>query len=467
MKRAVYIAALLISLTLISAECPGRRLNVEQAWDKATMILGQISEPEFKDEVYDIRDFGATPGPLLSTTFIQKAIDACSDDGGGVVLISEGKYMTGAIHLKSNVNLHISENAELGFSTDPNNYLPLVRTRWEGRDCMNYSPLIYANNQENIAVTGKGTLNGNADNSNWWPWKGRTEYGWKEGMDSQDNAEGRPRLQQYEIAEIPIEERMMGKGSFLRPQFINFVSCRNILVENLTIKNAPFWIIHPLLSENIILRGLTIDSHGPNNDGCDPESSRNVLIEDCYFDTGDDCIAIKSGRNKDGRRSNAPSENIIVRNCTMHNGHGGVVLGSEISGGARNIFVEDCRMNSPELERAIRIKTNSNRGGAVEHIYVRDIEIGEVKEAILKINCEYDIKSEGRGHFFPEIRNVVLERITSEKSKYPVYIKGIEGRNCIDSILLRNCIFEGVERTSYIEFAGEVNFENTDIKMAD
>jgi polygalacturonase len=204
------------------------------------------------------------------------------------------------------------------------------------------------------------------------------------------------------------------------------------------------WFIHPVESENIIIRGVTVIGDGPNNDGCNPESCKDVLIEECYFKTGDDCIAIKSGRNNDGRRIGKPSENIVVRNCKMDDGHGGVVIGSEISGGCRNVFVEDCKMDSPNLLRAIRIKTNKHRGGTIQNIYVRNVTIGEVSEAVLRINLKYDSSNEGQlGSFLPIVKNIFLSDVTSEKSKYGIYVEGLENSK-IKNIALKNCSFNSV-----------------------
>jgi polygalacturonase len=210
------------------------------------------------------------------------------------------------------------------------------------------------------------------------------------------------------------------------------------------------WFLHPVLSENITVRGVTVVGKGPNNDGLDPESCKNVLIENCVFDTGDDCIAIKSGRNGDGRRINKPSENIIVRNCQMIDGHGGVVVGSEISGGCNNVFVENCKMDSPNLDRAIRIKTNTIRGGVVENIFVRNIKIGEVKEAILKINLKYEPKEIGERNFPPIVRNVFLDGLESKKSKYAFYLDGLE-QSKIKNIFITNSNLNGVEKNSIID----------------
>lgn len=273
--------------------------NVEQkgAWDKAVGIVNNLKDPEFPDREYSIVKFGAIgDGVSNNMKAINAAISTCSSDGGGRVLISGGNFLTGPIHMKSNVDLHITADARLIFTTDPSDYLPLVRTRWEGDDCYNYSPLIYADGQNNFAISGEGTLDGQGSTEHWWPWKGSKENGWVEGMPSQLDENNRPLLKKYNDTQVPIEERQMGEGHYLRPQFINFIHCKNVKLEDITITNSPFWVIHPLLSENIIIRNVTVNSMGPNNDGCDPESCKNVLIENCTFNTGDDCIALKSGR---------------------------------------------------------------------------------------------------------------------------------------------------------------------------
>lgn len=429
-------------------------------WDKVDEILSAIEAPQFADNEFNILDFGAVADGITNNTkAINEAINTCSEKGGGKVIIPQGTFYTAAIHLKSNVNLHLSEGSTLSFSVIPSDYLPLVYTRWEGIDCYNYSPLIYAHNQTNIAITGKGKLQGNATINDWWIWKGKEEYGWAEGLPSQLMDHARPALKEFNAQQLPVEERQMGEGYYLRPQFINIVECKNVLLEDFTIENSPFWIIHPLFCENLIVRGLHVNSLGPNNDGCDPESCKNVLIEDCYFNTGDDCIAIKSGRNNDGILAARPSENIIVRNCKMQNGHGGVVLGSEISSGVRNVFVENCEMDSPELDRAIRIKTNSNRGGIVENFYVRNITIGQVDEAVLRINCNYDIKKEGSGNQYPVVRNVNLENIECQSSKYGLLLQGIEGQQSIYNINVSKSRFHNVQKGNSLSFASDVNFE--------
>ncbi len=450
-----YFWVLLVLFPLLySCNSSSEAKGNDPEWGKADSIIAEIHNPVFKDTVFLITDFGAVDdGETNCSKFINAAIDSCSASGGGTVLVPSGTFLTSFIHLKSNVNLHLDKGAELRFSTNPDDYLPVVLTRWEGIDCYNYSPLIYAYNQENIAVTGLGILNGQADETNWWKWKGRGDYGHQDGAPSQMDKQGVPLLREYENNKTPVDQRKFGQGGYLRPQFVNLVKCKNILLEDITLIHSPFWQIHPLLCENFIARRVSPNSTGPNNDGIDPESCKNVLIEDCYFNTGDDCIAIKSGRNYDGRRWNVPSENLVIRNCKMKNGHGGVVIGSEISGGCKNVFVENCDMDSPQLDRAIRIKSNSDRGGIIENIYVRNITVGEVNEAVVKINCLYDSGNLFNKNYPPTIRNVNIENITSAKSKYAVMILGLPDQSAVSHIKISNCKFNGVAEDNLIQNA--------------
>lgn len=458
MKQIVSLLALFLTAFGLTGFCQNTE---KESWETIHKMISNLQEPKFPDKVYNVIDFGAIgDGKTKNTKAINDAINKCSAEGGGQVLVINGDFLTGAIHMKSNVDLHIEANAILRFSTDPKDYLPLVRTRWEGDDCYNYSPLIYADGQTNFAVTGKGILNGQGSNENWWPWKGIVKMGYVKGTPSQLDANCRPLLKKYNDTQVPVEKRQMGEGFYLRPQFINFIHCKNVKLEDFTIINSPFWVLHPLLSENVIVRNVTVNSEGPNNDGCDPESCKNVLIENCTFNTGDDCIALKSGRDFDGRRENAPIENVLIRNCHMRKGHGGVSMGSEISGGCKNIFVENCEMSSPELDRAILIKTNNSRGGTTDGVYVRNITVGEVSDAILSINCSYHINTEGEGKFIPAIKNVFMSNVTSQKSTFAIWLDGIKGITCVNNINVTDCVFTGVKENNQIKNIGKVTLKN-------
>ena len=429
-----------------------------QQWNEAQyrQIEQSIRTPKFADKAYVITKYGAKTDNTAAKNqkAIQKAIDLCSKKGGGRVVVPAGqKFMTGAIELKSGVNLEVQQDAVLEFVFEPALY-PIVETSWEGLECFNLSPCVYAFKAKDIAITGKGTIDGGGSNDTWWPWNGNKRFGWKEGQTSQRDM-GRPRLLQAGEDGIPMfdekgqrsPERVFTEKDRLRPQLVSFNKCEGILLEDVTLLRSPFWVIHPLHSTDITVRRVKMINDGPNGDGCDPECCDRVLIEDCYFDTGDDCIAIKSGRNRDGRERNMPSKNIIIRNCEMKNGHGGVVVGSEISGGCQNVYAHDCVMDSPELERVLRIKTNSCRGGVIENINMRNIKVGVCKEAVLKINTDYEPKEICCRGYYPTVRNVLMENVTCQKSQYGVMIVGYEADSLsytVNHITVRNCKFDGV-----------------------
>lgn len=418
--------------------------NAEQAWKTIYhQIEASVKAPTFREKDYLITQFGAVcnNSNILNHKSINKAIDKCSKDGGGRVVIPAGIWHTGPITLKSNVNLHLAEGATLLFTKDIKQY-PLVPTRWEGMDCINYQPMVYAKDQKNVAITGKGTIDGGSTKEDWWAMCGAVHYGWKEGVISQRI--GRPQLFKWAEEGTPLEKRVMGDGYGMRPQLVNIYNCENVLIEGVTLLRSPFWVIHPLLCKNLTVRNVKIDNDGPNGDGCDPESCKNVLIEGCYFNTGDDCIAIKSGRNADGRKWDIATENIIVRNCIMKNGHGGVVVGSEISGGLKNLFVENCEMDSPMLDRVIRIKTNTCRGGVIDGVYVRNIKVGACKEAVLKINLNYEPREVAKRGFYPMVQNVYLENITSQKSQYGIVIDALNDSTMVKNINVSNSTFNNV-----------------------
>jgi len=448
---AASVAALLPSVARASAEtgdyAATPRASEEHGWSRVPRILARIRPPRFSNTEFPITRYGAKGDGLADCTkAFHRAIAACVGAGGGRVVVRDGTFLTGPIHLGSHVNLVVEEGATIRFVTDPRAYELFVLTRFEGTEMMGLSPFIYARNAVDVAVTGDGTLDGQADNDHWWNWNGSARYGWKQGEGNQRAA--RARLFQMAEDGVPVSARRFGVDSFLRPQFIQPYGCRNVLIEGVTIQNSPMWEINPVLCTNVTVRDVTIDSHGPNNDGCDPESSRDVLIEGCKFNTGDDCIAIKSGRNADGRRINVPSENIIVRDCEMRDGHGGVTIGSEISGGVRYVYAERNRMDSPNLDRALRLKNNAMRGGLLEHIYMRDTTIGRLADAVLQVDFLYE---EGpNGNYPPVVRDVELNHVTSQKSTYALYLRGYE-KATIDDIRIIDCSFDAVAKPDVVE----------------
>lgn len=435
----------------------GAQSQGDAAWDAVPRILDRIKPPQFPSHDFDITKYGAIGDNKTDCTdAFAKAITACSVHGGRIV-VPKGEYLTGAITLKSNVNLYVSKDATIRFTHDTSKY-PLVFSRYEGTELMNYSPLIYAFEQSNLAITGEGTIDGNADCENWWPWAGGARCG------PQDKAHTltTDRNALHDMAEhgIAPNGRVFGPGHYLRPPFIQPFRCTNILIEGVTLMNSPMWHVTPALCSNVTVRNLTIHSTGPNTDGCNPDSCSDVLIKNCTFSTGDDCIAIKSGRNADGRRVHTPSENIVVQDCHMKDGHGGVTLGSEVTGGIRNIFAENCEMSSPNLQMAIRIKNNAMRGGDVEHIYARNIKVGQVADAAVGIDFNYE---EGAaGNYTPIVRNVGIRDLTAQKVKYALYLRGFENAP-IQGVQLTDCDFESATDPNVIENVQDLSLHNVRI----
>lgn len=454
----VQLAAII--LVLFAVPVLGQNeVSATAAWAKLPSILATIKEPVFKNKTYNILDFGGKSGGVFDNTQVfKKAIQKCTKNGGGIVLVPAGKYFTGPIHLDNNVNLHLAEGSEIVFNTNPDAF-PMVHTSFEGTELMNYSPLIYAYNKHNVAVTGKGILNGQGSNDKWWSWCGKPSYGWQKN--TPDQKEDVNALMSMAEKGVPVTERVFGKGHFLRPNCVEFFECSQVLLQGVQIVNAPFWVIHPIKSSNVIVDGVTIKSHGPNNDGCDPEYSKNVWIKNTIFDTGDDCIAIKSGRDNDGRRVAIKSENIIVQDCKMYDGHGGVTIGSEISAGVSNVYVENCVMDSPELDRAIRIKSNSRRGGLIENVFVRNITVGQVKESVLGIDLHYGVHGNQTGTFMPQVQNIFIENSSVKNGGlYGILAKGHKGYP-INNIRFKEVTIEKVETDYSIENVENLKFINT------
>lgn len=407
-------------------------------WDMADEILSHISDPEFPDLTVNVLDYGAVADDGgLDTEAIQTAIDEVSQKGGGKVVIPAGTYDTGAITLKDNVNLCLEDKeTRVQFTQDisHDNY-PLVYSHWEGQPMYNYSAFIYAKDAVNIALTGQGTLDGQAGDGTPWCWMSRDYM-----TDYQD--EDRTALINMNNSRVPVEERVFGEGHFLRPNFIQVIGCENVLVEGITLLRSPMWEVNPVLCTNVTVRGIHISTKAANNDGIDPESSNYVLIEDNYFDTGDDCIAIKSGRNADGRATNTPSQNIIIRNNIFADGHGGITIGSEASGGVNNVFADNNQFNSPNLKYALRFKTNAVRGGIIENIYLRNTTIQSVSDAVVHATMLYE---EGRhGDYMPQFKNITIENLKSTGGNFGIFVEAFE-EVPVTGLVMRNVELNDVE----------------------
>jgi polygalacturonase len=385
-----------------------------------------IEPPVFPDRVFDVRDFGAMgEGTILNTDAFRQAIETCCEKGGGTVLIPAGVWLTGPIHLHSNVNLCLEEGALVRFSTRFDDYLPTVFTRWEGVECYNYSPLIYARDCENIAVSGKGILDGQGQA--WWHWKKLQQAAAKTLYDAQ--FEGRC-----------VEERIYGtQEAALRPQFLQPIHCRNVLVEGVTFLNGPMWTVHPVYCETVIVRGITVRSEGPNTDGLNPDSCRNVLVEGCAFATGDDCIAINAGMNEDGWRVARPCENIVIRDCTTSEGHGAVAIGSGMSGGVRNVYVSNCRFAGGD--QGIRLKSMRGRGGFVENVYFETIHMTGLRQEAIVLNMFYGSSTAAsRSAAAPVFRNVHVKNVTCESAGTAIVVRGLPEKPVEHIVLEALCL---------------------------
>jgi polygalacturonase len=415
--------------------------SAERAWSNVPHLLARIVPPTFPARDFVITNYGAVgDGVADCTRAFAEAIAACNRAGGGKVVVPPGVYLTGAIHLKSNVNLHVARGATIQFSTDTKKFLPLVFTRFECTEVMNYSPFIYALDQENIAITGGGTIDGQASHSVWYTWK---------------SAAADRELVELGNKGVPVEQRIFGEGRELRPNFIEPVRCRNVLIEGVRVVDSPMWVLHPLYCTNVTIRGVTVDTKGPNTDGCDPDSCTDVLIKDCNFSDGDDCIAIKSGRDVDGRRVNIPCQNIIIQNCVFKDGHGGVTCGSETAGGIRNVFAENCHFDSTNLNMAIRFKTGMTRGGYIEDVYVRK---GTIQMSRVGIHMTMRYSGTGGGATAPVVRNIDIRDCEFKQLlDRPIVIQGFSDAVQITDVTIANCNFLSAKNKSMITNASRVH----------
>ncbi|GGF11337.1 glycoside hydrolase family 28 protein [Flavobacterium limi] len=405
---------------------------------KVDSIVNNIQLPKIPSYQVNVAKLGAKGDSVSnSKPFFDKAMSLCKKNSGGTIVVPKGVYLLkGPIHFVSNVNLKIEKGARIKFSDKPEDYLPMVLTSWEGTMLYNYSPLIYAYDCKNIAITGEGTIDGEGGKI----WK---TFKAKEGK-------GKELSREMNHTNVPLKDRKFGTDYFLRPQMIQFFNCKNILVENIRIENSPFWCLHLLKSESITVRGISYKSLNYNNDGIDPEYAKNVLIENVTFNNGDDNVAIKAGRDHEGRANAAtPSENIIIRNCNFKGLHG-VVIGSEMSAGVQNVFVENCQTVG-YLKRGIYLKTNADRGGFIKNVFVRNIQLDEVEDC-LYITANYH--GEGKG-YQSEISNVSFSDITCNKvSASGIVIQGFADKK------IKNISLNNIEIKSAKNAISSTNAEN-------
>jgi polygalacturonase len=440
----------LVMMTALTASGQMRNVPTEIAPVVAPFPMPQLERPVFPDRTFDIRDFGAEPirgaDSALNTDAIHRAIEAAHAAGGGKVLIPAGEWLTGPVHLKSNINFHVAEGAVLRFTTDREKYLPVVRQRHEGVEALNYSPLIYADRVRNVALTGKGTLD--AQGAPWWAWY--RQYG------------PPPRVT---ASKVPLSRRDFGKGSGMegmRPNFVVFLDSENILVEGVTLNDSPMWNVHLIYCTNAIVRDVTINSlDAPNGDGVVIDSSKDVLIEYNTFRTGDDAVVLKSGLNEEGLQINIPTENVVIRNfeaIDVRTGSGGVVFGSETSGGIRNIYVHDAYFDGSD--RGIRFKTERGRGNVIENIYIRDIRMRNITYEAINVNTFYTgARAMGPS---PLIRNVHIRDIEIDGVPTAISLIGLPEK-WLENFTLENIVINNAERGARITRVKGLTLKNVQI----
>jgi polygalacturonase len=450
------IAILLILLiSAFIAGCSEGADTIRQAEKRIPFDFPDLQPPVFANQTFDIREYGAKSGDstFLNTEAIRSAISACFQAGGGKVLVPSGVWFTGPVHLKSNVNLHLEDSAELRFSQKFEDYLPvvLVRTgRGFGYSC---SPFVYARDAKNIAVTGSGTLNGRGQS--WWPWAYR----------KQNN------VGLIQLSEIPVEDKVYvteetGMQVFgteeagMRPSFIQLIECKNVYLQGITVKDGPAWNIHPAFCENLIIRDIRIDALGPNNDGIDPDACKNVLIENCTFNTGDNAIAMKSGYNETGWKLGRSLENVVIRHSTVYIG-GGIAIGSEMSGGVKNVLIEDCHFIGSGL--GLRFKSQLGRGGIVENVWARNITMENITKIAISFDFLYFSKPvAGPQVNAPTFRNFYIENLTCEKTPIGIQLVGLPG-NYLRELHFKNIHIKA--KTALIsQDVNDISFENVKIE---
>ena len=426
-----------------------------QAADPVAGILGRLRTPSFPHRHFDITRFGAVgDGVTECTEAFRAAIAACHRAGGGRVVVPPGDFLTGAIHLRSNVNLHVT--GTIRFHPDPARYLPVVLTRWEGTECYNYSPLVYAYGQRNVAITGTGTLDGQGRQGPWESWYANS------GPQGADQRE----LRRMGEEGVPVEQRIFGAGHYLRPKMVQFYRCVNVLIDGITVIDPPMWTLHPVLSRNVVVRNVTVHSYLYNTDGIDPEACTNVYISGCRFNTNDDCIAIKAGRDADGHRVGVPSTNIVVERCKFAGRWGGIAIGSEMSGGVRSVYARNCEINPPDfpgnypVKYPLYIKTNKLRGGYIRDIHLQNFTGGNVEREAIYVILDYNNQAGTRP---VEVRDITVTGMRIKGARRTVWLNGLE-TDPISNVRIRDSHFTNVTTpTNTVNHTNNLRFTNVTI----
>ena len=424
-------------------------MRLAQSFLSLAILLILAPTAHAEPATFSIADYGAnSDGKTLNTDAIAKAIDAASQAGGGIVKVPSGKWLTGAIELKSNVTLFLDNGATLLMSTNPADY-PVVLTRWEGIECYNYSGLIHANNASHIAITGKGIIDGQGQA--WWRWV-------------KSAGPAQRKLREMGQTNVDPQKRVFGTPKdALRPSLIEFAYCEDVKIEGVSVKNSPMWSIHPLYCKTVVCRDLYVFSQGPNTDGIDPDSCNDVLIENCTLDCGDDCIAIKSGRDADGRGVDTPCEKIVIKDCHMQRGHGGITIGSEMAGGVRNVTATHCFMRGTNI--GVRIKTMRGRGGVVEGIDLSDLKMTDIVNDAINIDMQYNLTDpKPFDETTPVFRKLTIRDVVCEGAKQAVKLRGLPESE-IQNLTIKNAKFRA-EAGITAEYLDKSKMENIEVTLS-
>lgn len=474
MKRFIFST----TLTIFSTICFSQKTN-----------LPVITQPKFKKDTISIKKFGAVAdGYFLNTKAINGAIESMSKKGGGVVIVPPGLWLTGPIVLKSNVNLHVTSGATLLFTPDKNEY-PLIEANWEGLPQMRNQSPISATNATNVAITGKGIIDGNgdvwravkSDKLTGSQWKKKVASG---GVVGDDKKTWYPSESFLKGSNMPANPGAIAPGrdaayylgikDFLRPNLLLLKSCKNVLLEGVTFQNSPAWCLHPLMCENLTVRNVFVKNpwYAQNGDGIDAESCKNVLIENSVFDVGDDALCMKSGRDAEGRKRGKPTENVIIRNCTVYAAHGGFVIGSEMSGGARNIWVSNCTFVGTDI--GLRFKTTRGRGGVVENIFINDIYMKDIPAEAILFDMYYMAKDPvvlaGEKRELPKVefkpvdettpvfKNFHITNVYCNGAEKGIFVRGLPEMHVKD-IVLENMVLQANKGID-VQEASNITFKN-------
>ncbi len=473
--KKIFILAAICSITL----------PVLSQWNKLPVVIS----PKFKKDTTSIVKFGAIPdGYTLNTKSINDAITAVSKKGGGVVFVPAGLWLTGPVVIKSNVNLHLAQGATLLFTADKSQY-PLVAANWEGLPQMRNQSPVSATDAVNIAITGKGIIDGNGD-----PWRAvksdkLTASQWKKlvasgGVLSEDKKTWYPSESFMKGSKMPSNPGMITPDrdaayyesikDFLRPNMVLFTKCKNVLLEGVIFQNSPAWCLHPLMCENLTVKNIFVKNpwYAQNGDGIDVESCKNVLIENSVFDVGDDALCMKSGRDVEGRKRGMPTENVIIRGCTVYASHGGFVIGSEMSGGARNIYVSNCTFIGSDI--GLRFKTTRGRGGVVENIFIKDIYMKDIPAEAILFDMYYMAKDPvalvGEKRELPKVefkavdettpsfRNFHISNVYCNGAEKGIFLRGVPEMH-VKNIVLENMVLQA-DKGIDVQEASNITFRN-------